>query len=51
MTDDGSMTVAKKEVALDKIRRDPSYTIILIRFVSYFISLVLDMRELKSKLE
>lgn len=29
--DDGSMNVVKKEAALDKIRKDPSYTIVLIR--------------------
>lgn len=34
------MNVAKKEVALDKIRRDPSYTIILIRLVSIFFFLL-----------
>lgn len=31
-SDDGSMNVVKKEAALDKIRKDASYTIILIRY-------------------
>lgn len=35
------MNVAKKEAALDKIRKDPEYTVILIRLVHYPFSLLL----------